>query len=133
MKGNKLMKKVVFSEKGPAAIGPYSQGIRTDKTIFVSGQLGVIPETGAFPEGGIAEQTKQSLTNIKNILASEGYEMKDVVKVTVLLKDINDFAAMNEVYGTFFEAGSYPARSAFQVAALPKGGLVEIETIAYKD
>lgn len=127
------MKKVLHTEKAPAAIGPYSQAIKTGNTVYVSGQLGVIPETGAFPEGGIEAQTKQSLTNIKNILASEGYEMTDVVKVTVLLKDIGDFTAMNGVYGTFFAEGSYPARSAFQVAALPKGGMVEIEAIAYKE
>ena len=105
------MKKVVFSEKAPAAIGPYSQAIRTGNTIYVSGQLPVDPATGAFPEG-IEAQAKQSLTNIKNILESEGYSMADVVKTTVLLKDINDFAAMNGVYGTFFE-GAFPARSAF--------------------
>ncbi len=126
------MKKVVFSEKAPAAIGPYSQAIRTDKTIFVSGQLPVDPATGNFPSDDIKEQTKQSLTNIKNILASEGYEMKDVVKTTVLLADINDFAAMNEVYATFFE-GAFPARSAFQVVAVPKGAKLEIEAIAYKE
>ena len=122
------MKKVVFSEKAPAAIGPYSQAIRTGNTIYVSGQLPVDPATGAFPEG-IEAQAKQSLTNIKNILESEGYSMADVVKTTVLLKDINDFAAMNGVYGTFFE-GAFPARSAFQVVAVPKG---EIEAIAYKE
>ena len=125
------MKKVVFSEKAPAAIGPYSQAIRTGNTIYVSGQLPVDPATGAFPEG-IEAQAKQSLTNIKNILESEGYSMADVVKTTVLLKDINDFAAMNGVYGTFFE-GAFPARRAFQVVAVPKGALLEIEAIAYKE
>ena len=125
------MKKVVFSEKAPAAIGPYSQAIRTGNTIYVSGQLPVDPATGAFPEG-IEAQAKQSLTNIKNILESEGYSMADVVKTTVLLKDINDFAAMNGVYGTFFE-GAFPSRSAFQVVAVQKGALLEIEAIAYKE
>ena len=125
------MKKVVFSEKAPAAIGPYSQAIRTGNTIYVSGQLPVDPATGAFPEG-IEAQAKQSLTNIKNILESEGYSMADVVKTTVLLKDINDFAAMNGVYGTFFE-GAFPARSAFQVVAVPMGALLEIYAIAYKE
>ena len=130
-KDNTKMKKVVFSEKAPAAIGPYSQAIRTGNTIYVSGQLPVDPATGAFPEG-IEAQAKQSLTNIKNILESEGYSMADVVKTTVLLKDNNDFAAMNGVYGTFFE-GAFPARSAFQVVAVPKGALLEIEAIAYKE
>jgi 2-iminobutanoate/2-iminopropanoate deaminase len=127
------MKKIVYSDKAPAAIGPYSQAVKTGKTIYVSGQLGLDPSTGNFPEGGVEAQTKQSLTNLKNILASEGYEMTDVVKTTVLLKDIADFGAMNGVYGTFFKEGSYPARSAFQVVALPKDGLVEIEAVAYKE
>lgn len=127
------MKKSIFADNAPAAIGPYSHAVKTGNTIYVSGQLGVIPETGAFPEGGVEAQTKQALTNIKNILAAEGYTMDDVVKTTVLLKDINDFAAMNGVYGTFFTEGSYPARSAFQVVCVPKGGLLEIEAIAYKE
>ena len=128
------MKKALHTDLAPAAIGPYSQAIKTDKTIYVSGQLPVDPATGNFPSDDIKEQTKQSLTNIKNILASEGYEMTDVVKTTVLLADINDFAAMNEVYATFFdgEAG-FPARSAFQVVAVPRGAKLEIEAIAYKD
>lgn len=125
------MKKVVFSEKAPAAIGPYSQAIKTEKTIYVSGQLPVDPATGNFPSDDIKDQARQSLTNIKNILESEGYTMADVVKTTVLLADIADFAAMNEVYATFFE-GAFPARSAFQVAAVPKGAKLEIEAIAYK-
>ncbi len=124
------MKKVVFSEKAPAAIGPYSQAIKTGNTIYVSGQLPLDPATGEFPEG-IKAQTAQSLTNIKNILESEGYTMADVVKTTVLLTDIAEFADMNEVYGTFFE-GAFPARSAFQVVAVPKGAKLEIEAIAYK-
>ena len=122
------MKKVVFSEKAPAAIGPYSQAIRTGNTIYVSGQLPVDPATGAFPEG-IEAQAKQSLTNIKNILASAGADMSDVTKTTVLLQDIADFGAMNEVYAEFFTE-PYPARAAFQVAALPKGAKVEIEAVA---
>ena len=126
------MKKVVHSDFAPAAIGPYSQAIKTEKTIYVSGQLPVDPATGNFPSDDIKEQTKQSLTNIKNILESEGYAMTDVVKTTVLLADINDFAAMNEVYATFFE-GTFPARSAFQVVAVPRGAKLEIEAIAYKD
>lgn len=126
------MKKALHTDLAPAAIGPYSQAIKTEKTIYVSGQLPVDPATGNFPSDDIKEQTKQSLTNIKNILASEGYAMTDVVKTTVLLADINDFAAMNEVYATFFE-GTFPARSAFQVVAVPRGAKLEIEAIAYKD
>lgn len=125
------MKKVVFSANAPAAIGPYSQAIKTDKTIYVSGQLPVVPATGAFPSDDIKDQTRQSLENIKTILESEGYSMSDIVKTTVLLADINDFAAMNEVYGTFFSS-DFPARAAFQVVAVPKGAKLEIEAVAYK-
>lgn len=124
------MKKVLATKQAPAAIGPYSQGIRADKFVFVSGQLPIDPATGEFAGDDIAAQTRQSLTNISNILASDGLTMADVVKTTVLLKNIGDFAAMNEVYATFFE-GDCPARAAFEVAALPKNALVEIEAIAY--
>lgn len=124
------MKKVLATEQAPAAIGPYSQGIRADKFVFVSGQLPIDPATGEFAGDDIKAQTKQSLTNISNILASDGLTMADVVKTTVLLKNISDFAAMNEIYATFFE-GDCPARAAFEVAALPKDALVEIEAIAY--
>lgn len=124
------MKKVLATKQAPAAIGPYSQGIRADKFVFVSGQLPIDPATGEFAGDDIAAQTRQSLTNISNILASDGLTMADVVKTTVLLKNIGDFAAMNEVYATFFE-GDCPARAAFEVAALPKDALVEIEAIAY--
>lgn len=124
------MKKVLATKQAPAAIGPYSQGIRADKFVFISGQLPIDPATGEFAGDDIKAQTKQSLTNISNILASDGLTMADVVKTTVLLKNISDFAAMNEVYATFFE-GDCPARAAFEVAALPKDALVEIEAIAY--
>lgn len=124
------MEKVLATQQAPAAIGPYSQGIRADKFVFVSGQLPIDPATGAFAGDDIAAQTRQSLTNVKNILESDGLTMADVVKTTVLLKNIGDFAAMNEVYATFFE-GDCPARAAFEVAALPKDALVEIEAIAY--
>ena len=123
------MKKVLATTQAPAAIGPYSQAIRADKLVFVSGQLPIDPATGAFAGDDIAAQTRQSLTNIKNILASDGLTMANVVKTTVLLKNISDFGAMNDVYATFFE-GACPARAAFEVAALPKGALVEIEAIA---
>ena len=115
----------------PAAIGPYSQAIVAGNTVYVSGQLPIDPSTGEFKEGCIRCKTRQSLLNIKNILAAEGLTMKNVVKVTVLLTDINDFAAVNEVYADFFEA-PFPARSAFAVAALPKGAPIEIEAIAVK-
>ena len=126
------MKKVLATNQAPAAIGPYSQAIRADKFVFVSGQLPIDPATGAFAGEDIASQTRQSLTNIKNILESDGLSMANVVKTTVLLKNIGDFGAMNEVYGTFFE-GACPARAAFEVAAIPKGALVEIEAIAYAE
>ena len=123
------MKTVVNTEKAPGAIGPYSQAIKAGDMIFVSGQLPLDPATGAFPEG-IAEQTRQSLTNAKNILESVGSSMDKVCKTTVFLSDIANFGAMNEVYGTFFTEGNYPARSAVEVACLPKNALVEIEVIA---
>ena len=124
------MKKVLATEKAPAAIGPYSQGVRGGDYVFVAGQLPIDPATGAFAGEDIASQTRQSLTNIKAILESDGLSMDQVVKTTVLLKNINDFAAMNEVYATFFK-GECPARAAFGVAALPKDALVEIEAIVY--
>lgn len=126
------MKKVLATTNAPAAIGPYSQAIHAGNMVFVSGQLPIDPATGAFAGEDIVAQTRQSLTNIKSILESDGLTMADVVKTTVLLQNIDDFAAMNEVYATFFE-GDCPARAAFEVAALPKGALVEIEAIAYAE
>ena len=126
------MKKVLATTKAPAAIGPYSQAIRADKFVFVSGQIPIDPATGEFAGDDIAAQTRQSLTNIQNILASEGLTMANVVKTTVLLKNISDVGAMNEVYASFFESDC-PARAAFEVAALPKAALVEIEAIAYAE
>ena len=123
------MKKVIFTEKAPAAIGPYSQAIEAGGTVYVSGQLPIDPATGAFAEGGIKELTRQSLTNMKAILEEAGTSMANVVKTTVFLADMNDFAAMNEVYAEFF-AAPFPARSAVAVKTLPKGALVEIECIA---
>lgn len=123
------MKSIVNTEKAPGAIGPYSQAVTTGNLVFVSGQLPLDPATGVFPEG-IAAQTRQSLTNAKNILEAAGSSMDNVVKTTVFLSDIGNFGAMNEVYGTFFTEGNYPARSAFEVACLPKNALVEIELIA---
>ncbi len=123
------MNKAIHTEAAPAAIGPYSQAIQAGNTIYVSGQLPVDPATGEFAGADIAAQTKQSLTNIQNILKEAGTDMTQVVKTTVLLADIGDFAAMNEVYATFFKE-PFPARAAFQVAALPKGARVEIEAVA---
>jgi len=119
----------IETTKAPGAIGPYSQAIRVNNLVFVSGQLPIDPETGAFPSDDIKDQTRQSLENIKAILEAAGYEMSQIVKTTVLLADIADFAAMNEVYAEYF-SDPCPARAAFQVAALPKGAKVEIEAIA---
>ena len=127
------MSTVISTKKAPAAVGPYSQAIQAGEVsdiIFTSGQLGLIPETGEFPEGGVEAQARQSLENIKAILSEAGFAMSHVVKTTVLLQDIGDFAAVNAIYAEYFAEGVLPARSAFQVAALPKGGLVEIEAIA---
>jgi 2-iminobutanoate/2-iminopropanoate deaminase len=121
--------KALSTEKAPAAIGPYSQAIEANGMVFASGQLPIDPATGAFPEGGIKEQTRQSLLNAQAILQSAGLDLKDVVKTTVLLSDIANFGPMNEVYAEFFSQ-PYPARSAFAVRDLPKGALVEIECIA---
>ena len=125
------MNTAISTPNAPAAIGPYSQGIPAGSTLFVSGQLPIDPATGAFAGEDIASQTRQSLTNIKNILAAAGASMNDVVKTTVMLKNIGDFAAMNAVYAEFFTE-PFPARAAYQVAALPKDALVEIECIAVK-
>lgn len=124
------MKKVLATENAPAAIGPYSQGMRCGDMVFISGQLPIDPTTGAFAGEDIASQTRQALTNIRAILKSDGLTMANIVKTTVLLKNISDFSAMNEVYAEFFE-GAYPARAAFEVAALPKDSLIEIEAVAY--
>ena len=122
--------KPIHSDKAPAAIGPYSQAISSGAVlVFVSGQLPIDPATGAFPEGGVKEQTRQSLTNAASILEAAGLSLKNVVKTTVFLADMADFAAMNEVYAQFFSA-PFPARSAVAVKTLPKGALVEIECIA---
>ena len=128
VKQNKSMK-VISTKQAPAAIGPYSQAIRVGNLVYTSGQIPIDPATGVFVEGGIKEQTRQSLTNIKAILQEAGLSMANVVKTTVFLADMNDFADMNSVYADFF-AEPYPARSAVAVKTLPKGALVEIEVIA---
>ena len=122
----------ISTSNAPAAIGPYSQAVDSGAgLVFLSGQLPIDPATGAFPEGGIQVQTRQSLRNVQAILAAAGLSLAHVVKTTVFLSDMDDFAAMNEVYATFF-AEPFPARSAVAVKALPKGALVEIECIAAK-
>lgn len=125
------MKNPISTTKAPAAIGPYSQAIEAGGMIFVSGQLPIDPTTGEFAIGGVKELTRQSLTNMQHILAEVGLTLDNVVKTTVFLADMSDFAAMNEVYAEFFSA-PFPARSAVAVKTLPKGALVEIECIAAK-
>lgn len=125
------MNNIIHTEKAPAAIGPYSQAVQTGNLLFVSGQIPVDPATGAFAGEDITTQTRQSLTNVKNILEAAGYTLSDVVKTTVLLDDMGNFAAMNAVYSEFFTANC-PARACFAVKALPKGALVEIEAVAAK-
>ena len=123
--------KVISTKKAPVAIGPYSQAIQVGNLVFTSGQIPIDPSTGAFVEGGIKEQTRQSLANVKAILEEVGLSMSNVVKTTVFMADMNDFADMNSIYAEFFSE-PYPARSAVAVKTLPKGALVEIEVIAEK-
>jgi len=123
------MRDVVLTDKGPKPIGPYSQGIRANGFLYISGQVALDPKTGEFIGTDIRQQTEKTLENIKGILEAAGSNLHHVVKTTVFLKDINDFAAMNEVYGKYFNQAP-PARSTVQVARLPKDALVEIEVIA---
>ena len=124
------MKKVISTQKAPAAIGPYSQAIEVNGMVYTSGVIPVIPEPGEIPEGS-TEQAKQALTNLSNLLEAAGTSMNNVVKTTVFIKEMNDFAAINEVYATFFE-GEFPARSCVELARLPKDVMLEIEAIAIK-
>ena len=124
--------KAINTDKAPAAIGPYSQAIHAGKLVFVSGQLPVNPATGNFAEGGIKELTRQSLTTMKHILEAEGLKMSQVVKTTVFLADMADFAEMNEVYAEFFSK-PFPARSAIAIKTLPKNARVEVECIASEE
>jgi 2-iminobutanoate/2-iminopropanoate deaminase len=125
------MKRIINTEKAPKAIGPYNQAVEINHTLYVSGQIPVDPVTNEVVTGGIVEQTEQVMKNIGNALSSAGYSFSDVVKSTVILSDINNFGAMNEVYAKYY-VKDFPARSTFQAVALPKGVLVEIDTIAAK-
>ncbi|MCR5151526.1 MAG: RidA family protein [Prevotella sp.] len=121
--------KAISTQKAPAAIGPYSQAIKVGNLVYTSGQIPIDPSTGNFVEGGIKEQTRQSLTNVQAILEEAGLTMGNVVKTTVFMADMNDFAEMNAIYAVFFSE-PYPARSVVTVKTLPKGALVEIEVVA---
>jgi len=125
------MKKIINTENAPAAVGPYSQAVEVNGTLYISGQLPLDPATGKFVEGGIQEQTEQVLKNVEAILQEAGYSFKDVVKSTCLMDNMGDFAAMNEVYAKYYTE-ELPARAAYEVAKLPLGAMVEIETIAAK-
>jgi len=126
------MKKIVKTENAPAALGPYSQAVRVGNFLFVSGQVPLDPKTGEMVGSDAPTQAEQVLKNIKAILEAEGYSLEDVVKATVFAKNMDDFKAVNEVYGRFFTS-NFPARAFVEVARLPKDALVEIEVIAYKD
>ncbi|MCI0523062.1 MAG: RidA family protein [Bacteroidales bacterium] len=125
------MKRIISTTAAPGAIGPYSQAVEVNGTLYISGQVPIDPATGKIVEGGITEQTTQALKNIKAILTAAGYTLDDVVKSTCLLSDMSDFKAMNEVYAKFYTSDQ-PARAAFAVKALPLGALIEIETVAVK-
>ncbi len=127
-----MKKNIIATANAPAAIGPYSQAIDCGSFIVTSGQIPIDPATGNLVEGGITAQTRQSLTNVKTVVEAAGLTMDHVAKTTVFLQNMADFAAMNAVYAEFFTEGNYPARSAVEVGALPKGALVEIETICIK-
>lgn len=121
---------IINTDKAPKAVGPYSQGVMSQSLLYTSGQLPINPKTGNIVDGGIESQTRQSLTNLMEIINEAGSDNEKILKTTVFLSDINNFSKMNEVYKGFFEKESYPARSAIQVAALPMNALVEIEAIA---
>ena len=124
-----MKKEIVVADKAPKAIGPYSAGVKAGQFVFTAGQLGIDPQNGNFVPGGIKAETRQALLNLKAVLEAAGAALDSVVKTTVFLRDMNEFSAMNEVYGEFFKE-NHPARSAVQVARLPKDGAVEIEAIA---
>lgn len=125
------MKMIINTEKAPKAIGPYSQAVEINSTLYISGQIPIDPSSGEVVKGGIAEQTEQVMKNIGNILSAAGYSFNDVVKSTCMLTDLSNFKTMNEIYSQYYPKDC-PARSTFQVSALPLGVLIEIETIAAK-
>ncbi|MDR2424166.1 MAG: RidA family protein [Prevotellaceae bacterium] len=125
------MKRIINTEKAPKAVGAYSQAVEVNNTLYVSGQIPIDPKTGKFAGDDVKSQARQALENTRNILLAAGYSLDDVVKSTVLLKNIGDFAAVNEIYADFY-TGNLPARAAYEVANLPLGALIEIETIAAK-
>ncbi len=125
------MKKVIETKSAPAPVGPYSQALEVDGTLFCSGQIPIVPETGDILTGDIQEQTKQVMQNAEEVLKAADYSWKDVIKSTIFLTDLNDFQKVNEIYATYFEE-PFPARSCIQVAALPKGVNVEVELLARK-
>jgi len=125
-----VKKHIITTEKAPKAIGPYSAAVRVGHFVYTAGQIGIDPATGEVVSGGVEAETRQALTNLKHILEAAGASLNTVVKTTVFLRDINDFARMNAVYAEFFTAAP-PARSAVQAAALPKGVAVEIEAVAF--
>ena len=125
-----MIRETIAASNAPAAVGPYVHAVKTGDTLYTSGQLGLVPSTGELPEG-IEAQAKQAMENLKAVVEAGGMTMSNIVKTTVFLADMNDFAKVNAIYATYFE-GDAPARSCVQVAALPKGGLVEVEAIAVK-
>ncbi|HIV80497.1 MAG TPA: RidA family protein [Candidatus Avanaerovorax faecigallinarum] len=125
------MKKTIMAKDAPAAVGPYVHAVQAGNLLYASGQLGLVPETGELPEGIVA-QTKQSLDNVGAVLRAAGYDYKDVIKTTVFIDNMDDFGTVNEIYATYF-TGETPARSCVEVAKLPKGALVEVEVVAYKE
>lgn len=127
-----IKKEIVVADQAPKALGPYSAAVKAGHFVFTAGQLGIDPQSGEFIPGGIEDQTQQALQNLAAILEAAGSSLEKVVKTTVFLKDMDDFAAMNRVYGQFFTE-TFPARSAVQAARLPKDGLVEIEAVALLD
>lgn len=125
-----MIKEIVTTKSAPVAIGPYSQAVKYGNMVFTSGAIGVYPETGAFPEGGVQAQAKQCLENLKAVLEASGSSLENVLKTTVFIKDMNDFSKINEIYGQYF-TGKQPGRSCVEVARLPKDALIEIEAIAF--
>lgn len=125
-------KKIIQTENAPLPIGPYSAAVRYEKMVFTAGQIGIDPQTGEIVAGGIEAETRQVLTNLKNLLEAAGASLRQVIKTTVFMRDLNEFAQMNRVYAEFFDK-EFPARSTVQVSALPKGAAIEVEAIAFLD